>query len=977
MVRNLVAFTLLTLAAMVSGQSPVLRPSVGAGFDGAFPVNPPAPQTGWTVVNAFPNLSFQNPMGIAQMPGSSLVVVWEREGRVRAFANDASSATAAVILDISAKVQGWDDCGLLNLAFHPQFDLGDPAHRQVFLYYTAVPPGGVLKGSATVRPPTLIPLRERLSRFDVDGDGVILPGSETVLIDQTSGNVWHNGGGMFFHPVTGFLYLTVGDDYVSAHSQKVTGGLFGGILRLDVDMQGGAISHPIPRQPVNGTTANYFIPNDNPWVGRPGVLEEFYSIGLRSPHRMTHDAVTDSLYFGDVGLDKFEELNRQSAGPGSARNFQWNGVGESSAMIVPREGPGFVLSAAQLLVSGVTTVDSPPLSSYSHSTGDGKAVIGGFVYRGAEFAGQAEVNGRYLFADNISGKLWALNESGPSPVRTLLTVVPNGPGFNAGQNYVGISSFGTDSSGQVYLTRLSGTGGQVLKLVRSSQAQPQMPLYLQPTGLVQQLRPLSFSSKLLPYRPNAPFWSDGAEKTRFIAVPDGQTIGYAATGEWTFPEGTTLVKHFDLPAEDGVSPPRRIETRVMVKSANGVHGASYRWTSAGSARLVKENETEIITSRLAPLGNFTSLDLGGGTLVGLTRQYTPRLYLYSAGSGVAGSSDQARFASIQRSGDFDLHCRVERLLPNTPTALTPNARLSLMARAGTAADAPFVAIHLRGPSNYIGKQPQGVGFSSRATAAAGVTELAESSNALFPNAWLRLQRVGDLFIASQSQNGVDWQEVGRTTLALPALLNWGFAVASHDPSRRVVGVVHLPVMRQQRWSYPGQQACILCHTGVSGGVLGVNARQLNGSFSYPGGHTGNQLQVWSDIGMFSNPPNSSAIASADALKPLTDTTASLEDRVRSYLDSNCSSCHRAGGVQAMWDARYDVPLASQGIINGAVGSNLGIPGAAIVKPGSVEESILHLRLDHLGIYQMPPLGKGVIDRQAVRLLEEWITSLPP
>jgi glucose/arabinose dehydrogenase len=144
----LTALLLLTLGVNASGQSPVVRPSVGAGFDGVFPVDTPAPQTGWAVQNAFPNLTFQNPMGIAAMPGTGLMVVWEREGKVKAFPNDASFASSAVILDISAKVQGWDDCGLLNLAFHPQFSLGDATHRKVFLYYTAVPPGGSIRGSA-------------------------------------------------------------------------------------------------------------------------------------------------------------------------------------------------------------------------------------------------------------------------------------------------------------------------------------------------------------------------------------------------------------------------------------------------------------------------------------------------------------------------------------------------------------------------------------------------------------------------------------------------------------------------------------------------------------------------------------------------------------------------------------------------------------------------------------------------------------
>ena len=73
------------------------------------------------------------------------------------------------------------------------------------------------------------------------------------------------------------------------------------MLRIDVDCRGGNVSHPIPRQPLNGHTANYFIPNDNPFVGQSNVLEEFFCLGLRSPHRMTYDPPTGRIFIGDVG----------------------------------------------------------------------------------------------------------------------------------------------------------------------------------------------------------------------------------------------------------------------------------------------------------------------------------------------------------------------------------------------------------------------------------------------------------------------------------------------------------------------------------------------------------------------------------------------------------------------------------------------------------------------------------------------------
>ena len=99
------------------------------------------------------------------------------------------------------------------------------------------------------------------------------------------------------------------------------------------------------------------------------------------------------------------------------------------------------------------------------------------------------------------------------------------------------------------------------------------------------------TDKLIPYDVNTPLWSDGAVKRRWIAVPnDGppyttnETIGFAATGEWTFPRGTVLVKHFDLPVDDRDSSiTRRIETRLLVRDTNGaVYGVTYKWRADNS-----------------------------------------------------------------------------------------------------------------------------------------------------------------------------------------------------------------------------------------------------------------------------------------------------------------------------------------------------------------------------------------------------------
>ena len=108
---------------------------------------------------------------------------------------------------------------------------------------------------------------------------------------------------MFFHPEDGFLYIAVGDGGhpltesrgyfwigVTDDAQRIDRDLLSGLLRIDVDRRGGDISHPIRRQPRQGRTQGYFIPNDNPWLDPGGeLLEEFFAIGLRNPHRATYD----------------------------------------------------------------------------------------------------------------------------------------------------------------------------------------------------------------------------------------------------------------------------------------------------------------------------------------------------------------------------------------------------------------------------------------------------------------------------------------------------------------------------------------------------------------------------------------------------------------------------------------------------------------------------------------------------------------
>ena len=740
------------------------RPSAGAFLNGTMPEVAPGISGNWSAVVAFTNLLFTNSVGLTSVPGTDELCVWEREGRVWTFQNASGVSQKKLVLDISDQCQGWDDSGLLGIAFHPGF----ATNHFMFVYYTWVKPGTVA-GSPTSRPVPNLPdtYHDRLERYTLDANGVAIPGSVAIFVDLTNQTVWHHGGGMFFHPVNGFLYWTDGDNSVGDNDQIINKSLYSGVFRIDVDCRGGNVSHAPPRQPTGGFTANYFVPNDNPFVGQSNVLEEFFCLGLRSPHRMTYDAPSGKIFIGDVGESSREEIDVINPGE-SGLNFQWNRCeGNLGTMTEPYIG-----------------ISRGPLLDYPHT--DGRAVIGGYVYRGKEFA--RDLGGKYIFGDNVFRTVWALDETATPVKKTLLCVMPKGTGPNSGTDYTGLSSFGTDADGEIYFCQMSSIGGRIYKLQRGGPPPPTrvMPKLISQTGVFTDLTNLSPANFLIPYTVNSPLWSDGAVKTRWFTIPTNTVIGFTANGEWTFPAGSVFVKSFALPVDD-TNPQilRRLETRLLVRDASGyVYGASYKWRADNS-------------------------------------------------------------------------------------------------------DADLVI--------------------------AGITEPVEIKTA--------------------------------------------------------TGT------RTQNWFYPGRQDCLTCHTPASGGVLGLKTRQLNGTFTYPDGITGNQLHTLGHLGLFDTAFDDRKIFRYPRLVNITNSTDALQIRVRSYLDANCSMCHRPGGAGAFFDARYDTPLKLQNLINGPIANQLGIAGAKVIVPGNTNKSILFHRVSLVGENQMPPLAKNVVDEKAVSVIAQWISSL--
>ncbi|HEY2329442.1 MAG TPA: PQQ-dependent sugar dehydrogenase, partial [Verrucomicrobiae bacterium] len=199
LILALLASSLITANAKSYGLTN--RPAIGAFLNGALPEVAPSISGNWSAVVAFTNLFFTNSVGLTSIPdsndNSNQLCVWEREGRAWTFKNSASTTEKKLVLDVSNQCQGWDDSGLLGIAFHPGF----ATNHFMFVYYTWVAPGTVA-GSPTTRPIPNLPnvYHDRLERYTLDENGIAIPGSVKIFVDLTNQTVWHHGGGMFFHP---------------------------------------------------------------------------------------------------------------------------------------------------------------------------------------------------------------------------------------------------------------------------------------------------------------------------------------------------------------------------------------------------------------------------------------------------------------------------------------------------------------------------------------------------------------------------------------------------------------------------------------------------------------------------------------------------------------------------------------------------------------------------------------------------------
>jgi glucose/arabinose dehydrogenase len=297
----------------------------------------------------------RQPVLVTSAPGSSRQFIVERAGRIRVFFK--GHLLARTYLDLRGRVNssGGEE-GLLGLAFAPDFVR---SHKLWVTYTTRT---GALRLSRFIAPSATA---SRVNAF-----------AEKVLLTVPHPQFQNHNSGMLAFGHDGELYLTTGDGggggdpFAHAQNRRF---LNGKLLRID------------PRHSCGGKL--YCIPASNPYARSKVFRKEIWAYGLRNAWRFSVDKARGDLWIADVGQNRFEEVTRIPFGK-KGWNLGWS----------CREGK-HLFNASRC--SSAVTYRAPTIE-YSHALGD--AIIGGFVYRGSNYA--KVLRGLYVYGDFGSGRIW-------------------------------------------------------------------------------------------------------------------------------------------------------------------------------------------------------------------------------------------------------------------------------------------------------------------------------------------------------------------------------------------------------------------------------------------------------------------------------------------------------------------------------------------------------------------------------------------
>ncbi|AKU96984.1 hypothetical protein AKJ09_03648 [Labilithrix luteola] len=373
--------------------------------------------------------------------------------------------------------------------------------------------------------------RLAVARLHSDNGGATFePASLREMLTVARPQTIHHGGPPRFG-ADGYLYVPVGDGGWDPEMRAQDLSMIEGtVLRLDTSVE------------------PYAVPKDNPFVGTPGARPEIFAYGLRNPFGNTFHPTTHELWVGDVGLATWEEIDRIVPGA----NYGWP----------IREG-AHCKDGVECDPTGLTD----PVHEYLNY--GGSAIVVGSIYRGQAFP---ETRGHLIFGDFVNGRIEELAYDGEKAQAKLLV-----------ESGLNITEMTEDANGEILVVEL---GGRLFRLVPATHVQA-VPELLSETGCMDMSNPKVAPRGLMPYEVNMPLWSDGADKYRWMNIPEGTKIKVREDGSWEMPVGTVLVKNF-------FNHDRPMETRLLVRHEDGEWGGySYEWDAdRKEARLLEGGKAE-------------------------------------------------------------------------------------------------------------------------------------------------------------------------------------------------------------------------------------------------------------------------------------------------------------------------------------------------------------------------------------------------
>lgn len=528
-----------TSGAAGSPANPVTCPECAEfGLDKR-PANPTClagdpPPTSYKFSRIWQGVTLGTALGINPLPDGKTLIVSQKNGIARAIPIDkgATQAQTREFLNLTSVINTEVESGLLSLAVHPNF----ATNGFVYVVYTRN------DGQHSTR----------VSRFKSNNGGQSLDlASETKVYEHTQVRGTHHGGDSHFGP-DGYLYVSFGDNNTGDDHTDFTAqnkkSLYGSVVRLDVNLPG----------------EGYKIPPDNPYANGVEGAPEVYAKGFRNPWRFSFDSLTKELWLADPG----EESGGNKGDDGKAEPW------EEIDRVVKGGNYGWPFFQGTHCFHHCTMDKGlPPEHEMSHNGGPA-AIIGGFVYRGAALP---SLVGKYIFGEYESGETFAYDPQ--TKMRSSL-------GFGGK-----VVAFGQDNQGEIYAARENGT---IEKLEDSMAGQGGFPDLLSKTGCVSPTDAKQPASGVIPFSVALPFWSDGAEKERFLALPDDKTLEIAADGDFTLPIGGVTMKNFRWQG-------KLFETRFFVRHNDGsYYGYSYEWNATQTdATLVNPNGKDADVGGLA------------------------------------------------------------------------------------------------------------------------------------------------------------------------------------------------------------------------------------------------------------------------------------------------------------------------------------------------------------------------------------------